>query len=137
MCDWIGGCPQHVPTQFVPASLCVPVVGAGLSGATIARVAAEAGSKVLVIDKRAHVGGNIFDYVDPTGFRVAFQSTDSGLLHVPRSVLCVRAIGTKCLFTTYDWRLFYNCALFFVHNKAVFHVMFLGECCAQNKYTNT
>ena len=35
------------------------VVGAGLSGAVFARRAREAGPKVLVIDKRPHIGGSI------------------------------------------------------------------------------
>ena len=36
------------------------IVGAGLYGATFARVAAEKGKKVLVIDKRTHVAGNVY-----------------------------------------------------------------------------
>ena len=36
------------------------VVGSGLYGATFARKAAEKGKKVLVIDKRNHVAGNIY-----------------------------------------------------------------------------
>ena len=36
------------------------IVGAGLYGATIARKALDAGKKVLVLDKRAHVGGNVY-----------------------------------------------------------------------------
>jgi len=36
------------------------IVGAGLFGATFAQRAKEAGKRVLVIDKRAHVGGNIY-----------------------------------------------------------------------------
>ena len=36
------------------------IVGAGLYGATFARKAVEAGKKVLVIDKRDHVAGNIY-----------------------------------------------------------------------------
>lgn len=48
------------------------IVGAGLSGAVVARELAEQGKKVLVVDKREHVGGNCFDYVDKaSGFRVA------------------------------------------------------------------
>jgi UDP-galactopyranose mutase len=53
------------------AGVQVLVVGAGLSGAVIAREVAETGKQVLVIDKRDHVAGNCFDYVDKTGFRVA------------------------------------------------------------------
>lgn len=36
------------------------VVGAGLYGAVIAREAADAGKKVLVLDKRPHIAGNIY-----------------------------------------------------------------------------
>ena len=36
------------------------IVGAGLFGATFAQQAKEAGKSVLVIDKRAHVGGNVY-----------------------------------------------------------------------------
>ena len=50
----------------------IVVVGAGLSGAVLAERHAEVlGQKVLVIDKREHIGGNCFDYVDAeTGIRV-------------------------------------------------------------------
>jgi UDP-galactopyranose mutase len=48
------------------------VVGAGLSGATIAREYAENGVSVLVIDKRDHIGGNVYDYIDSiTGIRMS------------------------------------------------------------------
>jgi UDP-galactopyranose mutase len=40
------------------------VVGAGLSGATVARVLAEAGKDVAVVDRRSHLAGNCFDYVN-------------------------------------------------------------------------
>jgi UDP-galactopyranose mutase len=36
------------------------VVGAGLFGAVFARQAADAGKTVLVIDKRSHIGGNVY-----------------------------------------------------------------------------
>ena len=36
------------------------IVGAGLCGATFAHKANEAGKRVLVIDKRHHIGGNIY-----------------------------------------------------------------------------
>ena len=48
----------------------VLVVGAGLSGATLARQLAEAGIHVNVIDKRDHVAGNAFDHMTPEGIRV-------------------------------------------------------------------
>jgi UDP-galactopyranose mutase len=40
------------------------VVGAGLSGSVIARDMAEKGNDVLVIEKRDHIAGNCFDYID-------------------------------------------------------------------------
>jgi UDP-galactopyranose mutase len=46
------------------------VVGAGFSGAVIARNLAEAGKKVTVIDKRNHVAGNAYDFFNTHGIRV-------------------------------------------------------------------
>ena len=46
------------------------IVGAGLSGATIARLLAESGNEVIVIDKRENIGGNAYDYVDKNGITV-------------------------------------------------------------------
>ncbi|MFV0339748.1 MAG: UDP-galactopyranose mutase [Parachlamydiaceae bacterium] len=50
------------------------VVGSGLSGITIAEKLANRAyfNKVLVIEKRDHIGGNCYDYVDEaTGIRIA------------------------------------------------------------------
>jgi UDP-galactopyranose mutase len=46
------------------------VVGAGFSGAVIARELAESGVRVTVIDKRDHVGGNAYDFTNAIGIRV-------------------------------------------------------------------
>ena len=46
------------------------VVGAGLSGATIARLFAEAGKDVTVIDRRSTLGGNAYDHRDKNGITV-------------------------------------------------------------------
>lgn len=43
------------------------VIGCGLSGSVIARLIAEKGGKVLIIDKKNHIGGNIYDYRDENG----------------------------------------------------------------------
>ena len=45
------------------------IVGAGFSGAVLARELAEKGHLIDVIDKRDHIGGNCFDFVDETGIR--------------------------------------------------------------------
>ncbi|AKM81455.1 MAG: UDP-galactopyranose mutase [Candidatus Pacebacteria bacterium GW2011_GWF2_38_9] len=48
------------------------IIGAGLSGATLAERFASSGDSVLVIDKRAHLAGNCFDHLDKqTGIRVS------------------------------------------------------------------
>lgn len=63
------------------------VVGAGLSGAVMAeRIANVWKKKVLVIDKRNHIGGNCYDYIDDeTGIRMnkygahLFHTEDKGV----------------------------------------------------------
>jgi UDP-galactopyranose mutase len=47
------------------------VVGAGFSGSVIAeRIATQLGKKVLVVDKRSHIGGNAYDHYDESGILV-------------------------------------------------------------------
>jgi UDP-galactopyranose mutase len=41
----------------------VLIVGAGLTGATLANLLAEKGQQVLVIDKRSHLAGNCYDQI--------------------------------------------------------------------------
>ena len=40
------------------------VIGAGFAGATAARLLADRGEKVLVVEKRDHIGGNCYDEID-------------------------------------------------------------------------
>jgi len=50
----------------------IVIVGAGLSGATIAEQYAADGHKVLVIEKRDHIAGNVYDEIDvKSGIRVS------------------------------------------------------------------
>ena len=42
----------------------VLVVGAGITGATIARRYADDNHQVTVVDKRRHIAGNCYDYID-------------------------------------------------------------------------
>lgn len=46
------------------------VIGCGLSGAVLARHLAEQGKKVVIWERRDHIGGNMYDYVDDHGFLV-------------------------------------------------------------------
>ena len=46
------------------------IVGCGISGATIGRILAEAGNQVAIWDRRDHVGGNMYDFIDSHGILV-------------------------------------------------------------------
>lgn len=48
----------------------VIIVGAGISGISAARVLAEKGNHVTVMEKRREIGGNLYDYIDENGIRV-------------------------------------------------------------------
>ena len=43
------------------------VIGAGYAGAVAARQLAEGGKKVLVLERRSHIGGNAYDCLDQAG----------------------------------------------------------------------
>lgn len=46
------------------------IVGSGFAGSTIAYKAAKKGKKVLVLEKRKHISGNMYDYTDENGILV-------------------------------------------------------------------
>ena len=46
------------------------IVGAGLAGSTIARILAENSFKVIVIEKRNHLAGNVFDFINQNNERI-------------------------------------------------------------------
>ena len=47
------------------------IVGAGFAGCVLAeRLAAGAEKRVAIIDKRSHIGGNAYDYLDDNGILV-------------------------------------------------------------------
>lgn len=48
----------------------VLVVGSGLTGATMARLLTDQGTSVVVVERRAHVGGNVHDYRHQSGITV-------------------------------------------------------------------
>jgi UDP-galactopyranose mutase len=49
----------------------VVVVGAGFAGSVVAeRLASQQGKRVLVLDRRDHIGGNAYDELDQAGIRV-------------------------------------------------------------------
>lgn len=46
------------------------IIGAGLTGSTIARLLYEKKYKVLILERRNHIGGNIYDYNHASGIKV-------------------------------------------------------------------
>ena len=46
------------------------IVGAGLSACVVARKLADAGKKILIIERRNHIGGNLYDYKNEDGIIV-------------------------------------------------------------------
>lgn len=46
------------------------VVGTGLTGATIARQLADSGFSVVAVERRQQIGGNVADFVHPSGIRM-------------------------------------------------------------------
>jgi len=47
------------------------IVGAGFAGSVIAeRIATQLGKKVLIVDRRNHIGGNAFDYYNDEGILI-------------------------------------------------------------------
>src|SRR4051794_37948237 len=70
---------ETAPWSVSPASKSQPsrsgfdylVVGAGFAGSVIAeRLAADAGQRVLLIDRRPHIGGNAYDCHDDSGVMI-------------------------------------------------------------------
>ena len=48
----------------------VLIIGCGLTGGVIARCLAEKGKKITIWERRSHIGGNMYDYMDSNGIRV-------------------------------------------------------------------
>lgn len=46
------------------------IIGSGLSGCVVARQLADAGKKILIIEKRGHLGGNLYDEKNEDGIIV-------------------------------------------------------------------
>jgi UDP-galactopyranose mutase len=46
------------------------IVGSGLTGSTIARILADDNRDVLILDRRNHIAGNVYDYEHESGARI-------------------------------------------------------------------
>lgn len=94
------------------------IVGCGLSGAVIARELAEQGKKVEIWERRNHIGGNMYDYVDAHGILVqkygphTFHTVKETLYNymcryeewVPYYVTCAAEIDSKCTPTPFNFQ---------------------------------
>ena len=78
----------------------VLIVGAGLSGSTIARVLAENEIKVEIIEKRNHVAGNIFDFVNSNNERI--HKYGPHLLHCERSSKALKFLSRFTEWVNYE-----------------------------------
>lgn len=63
----------------------VIVVGCGLSGSVAARELAERGKKVIILEKRNHIGGNMYDEVDEN--RILVQKYGPHTFHTNKKEL--------------------------------------------------
>lgn len=80
----------------------VLVAGAGLSGATLARTLADSGVHVSVIDKRNHVAGNAYDYVNEKGERI--HKYGPHLFHCSKESLAVSFLSRFTEWLPYEHR---------------------------------
>lgn len=64
--------PSQPGTELLdpPSSADYVIVGSGLTGGTIARLLADAGRDVVVLERRSHLGGNVHDHLHPSGVRI-------------------------------------------------------------------
>ncbi|MEO6637475.1 MAG: NAD(P)-binding protein, partial [Ginsengibacter sp.] len=46
------------------------IVGAGFAGSVLAERLSKSGNKILIVDKRNHIGGNAFDYFNEDGILI-------------------------------------------------------------------
>ncbi len=105
------------------------IVGAGLSGAVIARTLADAGKKVLIIERRNEIAGNMFDYKNEQNILVHRYGphifhTNKENVHdfickygewIDYKVLCGAVINNKCTPTPFNFKTIDD---FFEPNKA-------------------
>lgn len=80
----------------------VLVVGAGFAGATIARILAENGIPIHLIDKRDHIGGNAFDELNEQSERI--HRYGPHLLHGNKNSEAVAFLSRFCCWTPYEHR---------------------------------
>jgi UDP-galactopyranose mutase len=87
------------------------VVGAGFTGATFAERMAAAGKRVLVVDRRAHIGGNAYD--EPNEHGILVHRYGPHIFHTNSDVVW------RYLSKFTDWRPYEHHVLGFIEGKLV------------------
>ena len=88
------------------------IVGAGFTGCTLAeRIATQLDQKVLLIDRRPHVGGNAYDYYDQNG--ILLHKYGPHIFHTNSK----RVWNYLSAFT--EWRPYYHHVLAVIDGKTV------------------
>jgi UDP-galactopyranose mutase len=78
------------------------VVGAGFVGSVVARELAEAGHRVVVIDRRKHIGGNAYDHENEHGERI--HDYGPHLFHGSKNSAAVAWLSRFTEWTQYEHR---------------------------------
>jgi UDP-galactopyranose mutase len=88
------------------------IVGAGFTGCTLAeRIATQLDQKVLLIDRRSHVGGNAYDYYNENG--ILLHKYGPHIFHTSSK----KVVDYLSAFT--EWRPYYHHVLAVIEGKKV------------------
>ena len=86
------------PGRSTPQGFDTLIVGGGFAGSVLAeRLATQLGQRVLIVEKRPHIGGNAYDRYDDAGLLIhqygphIFHTNSEGSLRVPQSQFTVLA----------------------------------------------
>jgi len=89
------------------------IVGAGMSGSVLAeQIATKLKKKVLILEKRNHIGGNCYDYIDEQT-KIRINKYGAHLFHT-KSKKVWTYINKFC-----DWDRYDHCVISYVDNKFV------------------
>ena len=104
------------PTGSQPGDFDLFVVGSGFFGLTVAeRVAAELGKRVLVVERRSHIGGNAYSEPEPqTGIEV--HRYGAHLFHTSNEKVW-EYVNRFTTFTNYQHRVFAKFGIRFIPSR--------------------
>ena len=69
------------------------IVGSGLTGSVIARLLADAGREVLILERRSHLGGNVHDHIHASGIRIHTLKAGTGPMPGPNDAVLIDYVG--------------------------------------------